>query len=88
MGAVPALSLRPSFWAPTALRGPHALHTDHLPACRKGATHSAQQGSLYRAHPSRTEETRSRKHPCLDQGPWGGGEGSPVEQPGTGPTNG
>lgn len=51
MGAVPALSLRPSFWAPTALRGPHALHTDHLPAFRKGATHSAQPGLTVQSAP-------------------------------------
>lgn len=39
-------SQRPSFWVPTVLRAPHALHTDHLPAFRKGHTQCTARGSL------------------------------------------
>lgn len=51
MQALPALSRRRSLWAPTVLQGPQALHTDHLPAFREGATHSTQPGLTGRSAP-------------------------------------
>lgn len=45
MGTVPALSLRPSFWAPTALQRPHALHTDHHQSSGKAPHTVHSQGA-------------------------------------------
>lgn len=36
----------PAFRVPTVLQAPHALHTDHLPAFRKGHTQCTAWGSL------------------------------------------